>query len=137
MIFFLSGSSHKTNPKHLHGDIMSKDSVKNSDSQSKDSDKTTRRRRRAERNKMRTIKHIHKLLDSFQEGVLSGFSNDSWVELAGTYRQLSPFLATNEYEALGYVWRTAWTQNPDQDSVEQLIGAIKDRVEGKTQPTIG
>lgn len=116
---------------------MSKDSVKNSDSQSKDSDKTTRRRRRAERNKMRTIKHIHKLLDSFQEGVLSGFSNDSWVELAGTYRQLSPFLATNEYEALGYVWRTAWTQNPDQDSVEQLIGAIKDRVEGKTQPTIG
>lgn len=92
-------------------------------------DKITRKRRRAERNKMRTIKHVHKLLDSFQSGILNGFSNEGWTELAGTYRQLSPFLATNEFLALGHIWRSTWAQEPNVESVSTLINSVKARIE--------
>lgn len=92
-------------------------------------DKVSRRKRRAERNKMRTIKHIHKLLDSFQDNVLRGFSHDGWNDAAGTYRQLSPFLAPEEYNALGHIWRTTWTQDASPETVTGLVNAIKTRVE--------
>jgi len=114
---------------------MSSASRENTDD--KREDKLTRRRRRAERNKMRTIKHIHKLLETFQDGVVQGFSNEGWVELAGVYKQLSPFLATSEFNALGHVWRSTWTQEPDQQTIAELISAIKFRVEGSAQADVG
>ena len=110
---------------------MSRASNKQNPNQNEKVDKASRRKRRAERNMMRTIRHIHKLLDAFQAGVLHGFSNDGWTDMAATYRKLSPFLATGEYNALGHIWRSTWTTAPDQESVERLVNAIKDRVEGK------
>lgn len=112
---------------------MSNDPRENIDNRE---DKVTRRRRRAERNKMRTIKHISKLLESFQEGVIRGFSNEGWIELAGIYKQLSPFLATSEFSALGHVWRSTWTQEPDQQTIAELISAIKFRVENSAQADV-
>lgn len=99
----------------------------NSSTQSTD-EKTMRRKRRTERNKMRTVNHISKLLDNFQDSLVRGYNDDSWNELANTLRQLSPFLAPEEYEALGCTWRNAWTQEPNPEDVVMLTEAIKSRV---------
>lgn len=93
-------------------------------------DKTTRLHRRAERNKVRALRHVIKLLELYQEGVLRGFSSDGWGELASLYNQLSSHLTLEEYNALGHAWRVTWTQNLDSTSetICPIVREIKSRL---------
>lgn len=108
--------------------VMSDNNSLNGSSRNITEEKTVRRKRRTERNKMRTINHISKLLDIFQDTLVRGYSDESWNELAGTLRQLSSFLSPEEYDSLSVTWRNAWTREPVPGDVVAITEIIKSRV---------
>lgn len=105
------------------------------DSSSRRSENNTnpgdRRRRRAERNRMRTIKHVHKLLDQVGDNITNGFNHSRWTSAAGALKQVSAFLAPEEYHALGKIWRETYASEVPAAQIESIVSMIKERVEGK------
>ena len=116
---------------------MSKDH--NNNNKSNNSKKTThsrsddinRRKRRAERNHLRTIKHIHKLLDQIVEGVGTGFNHHGWCNAASALQQASSFLEPQEHKAIGNAWAPLYAESvTSNDQLAWTISKIKERVAG-------
>jgi hypothetical protein len=84
-------------------------------------------KKRAERNKARTTKHIGKLLSLFATGVARGYEHEDWVYMSQLFRQLSPFLMLEEIEMLGNLWRTSWAIEPSHTMIHNVVGNIADR----------
>ena len=75
------------------------------------------------------MKHIYKLLDLYEKGVLQGYTHSSWNELAAVFRQLSPFLEPEEHQMLGSLWSTTWMEPANLDQTTEAVASIKDRLE--------
>lgn len=92
-----------------------------------------RKRRRTERNRIRTIKYIHKLLDQIVEGVGTGFNHHGWCNAANALKQVSIFLEPYEYQAIGALWGPLYAANNRRGTNEDLdliVTRIKERVAG-------
>ncbi len=113
---------------------MSKDSKRNSDADSREA-ASNRRKRRAERNRMRTIKHVHKLLDQVQDGVGNGFSHHGWSNAAAALGQVSQFLTPEEHTAIGVSWRETYASDITGAQLQAVVGRIKGRIEGESNKT--
>ena len=92
-----------------------------------------RRKRRADRNRMRTIKHVHKLLDQVQEGVSGGFNHLGWSNAANALKQVSAFLSPQEYSEIGVTWRETYAAEIPGTQLEGIVSRIKKRIEGGDQ----
>ena len=90
-----------------------------------------RRKRRADRNRLRTIKHVHKLLEQIQEGVSGGFNHLEWSNVANALKQVSSFLSPEEYFNIGQVWRETYTTEIPGPQLEDILHTIKKRIEGE------
>jgi len=92
-------------------------------------DKTFGRKRKVDRNKIRTMKHVIKLLDIFYDGTVQGFSDESWAEMTSAYNQISAFLTLEEHQKLGRLWSMTWSAPPDLVETDKLVKEIKNRIQ--------
>lgn len=95
-----------------------------------------RRKRRADRNRLRTIKHVHKLLDQIQEGISDGFNHLGWSNAAMALKQVSVFISPLEYTDIGSTWRNIYAVDDANSQfasseLEDIIRVIKKRIEGE------
>ena len=88
-----------------------------------------RRKRRADRNRLRAVKHAHKLLDQVAEGSQGGFSHLGWSNAASAFAQVSQFLTLEEYSNIGQAWRETYADELPSTQLEELVAGIKHRVE--------
>lgn len=101
--------------------------AKNSAKQNSDN----RKKRRAERNRIRTIKHIHKLLDQIVEGIDSGFNHHGWCNAATALKQASMFLDPQEYQAIGDLWAPLYVESRrSNEELVSVVSRIKERIAG-------
>ena len=85
-------------------------------------------RKRAERNKVRTNKHVGKMLSLFATGVVRGYEDQDWRYMSQLFRQLSPYLMLEEVNALGKLWRTSFAEEPSQITINNIVGMVADRL---------
>lgn len=110
--------------------------VKSKNNKTDDESAADRRKRRADRNRMRTIKHAHKLLDQIHEGVANGFSHLGWSNAANALKQVSAFLTPEEHSNIGIAWRHTYAYNTPSTQLEDIIHTIKKRIEGENENTV-
>jgi len=107
---------------------------KTSETSSSTSDKETerdKRRRRAERNRLRTIKYVHKLLDQVVEGVSDGFNHHGWCNAATSLKMAATYLEPQEHEAIGASWAPLYAEEDgSSEHLVYVISRIKERIAG-------
>jgi len=86
-----------------------------------------KRAERVERNRIRTAKHVHRLLNKIQDGASHGFNHFNWEEAADAYAQVSTFLSPNEYHAIGRAWSDTYAMEGVDENVQKVIELIKKR----------
>lgn len=85
-------------------------------------------RKRAERNKARTNKHVGRMLSLFATGVVRGYEDQDWRYMSQLFRQLSPFLMLEEVNALGKLWRSSFAEEPSSSTIDNIVGMVADRL---------
>lgn len=85
-------------------------------------------RKRAQRNRERLANHQCRLLDNFAAGVNSSYSDDNWLGLAKLFRQISAFLAPEECNVLGQLWRESYAEDVNPARVVHTVGLVKLRL---------
>jgi hypothetical protein len=61
------------------------------------------------------------LFDRFEEGLDREFSHESFVDLAQTYSELSPYLSLDEHVVLGEIWRDTYQGSTPPSNLMYMI----------------
>ena len=85
-------------------------------------------KKRAERNKARTSKHVGRMLSLFATGVVRGYEDQDWRYMSQLFRQLSPFLMLEEMNVLGKLWRSSFAEEPTPSTIDNIVGMVAERL---------
>ena len=88
-----------------------------------------RKQKRVDRSKDRLAIHQKRLLDNFVRGVESGYAHENWVGITCLYKQISDFLAPEEYAVLGKIWRESFVGPQASTRLDVAINLIKKRID--------